>query len=82
MPTLKTKDLWQSAFLLAKGANLLDVVPHARGAGRTEVMFVFESGEVHDHLREFKSGQAVCNVTSLKASMCHLKEEMFRVIRG
>lgn len=80
-PTLETKDLWQSAFLLARGADLLDVVLHPSN-GKREVVFVFRGDQVHQHLREFKSGQAVCNITNLKASMNHLKDEMFRVING
>lgn len=80
-PTLETKDLWQSAFLLVKGADLLDVVPRPNN-GKREVVFIFKGDQVHEHLREFKSGQAVCNITNLKASMNHLKDEMFRVING
>lgn len=80
-PTLETKDLWQSAFLLVKGADLLDVVPRPNN-GKREVVFIFKGDQVYEHIREFKSGQAMCNITNLKASMNHLKDEMFRVIKG
>ena len=80
-PTLETKDLWQSAFLLVKGADLLDVVPRPNN-GKREVVFIFKGEQVYEHIREFKSGQAMCNITNLKASMNHLKDEMFRVING
>jgi len=77
---IKTKDLWQSAFLLAKGSHLQDLCVKTDGH-RQEVTFILSGENINRLKREFTSGQAVCRVGILKASMMHLKDEMFRVIR-
>lgn len=76
---LETKDLWQSAFMLAQGSSLADV--KARNNGKREVYFILTGGNIARLAREFRSGRATCNVASLRASMIHLKEEMYKVIR-
>lgn len=76
---LATKDLWQSAFMLAQGSSLDDV--QTRNNGRREVFFVLTGDNIARLAREFRSGRATCNVASLRASMIHLKEEMYKVIR-
>lgn len=76
---LETKDLWQSAFMLAQGSSLEDLRVDANG--RREVFFVFSGDNILSLAREFRSGRAVCNVASLRASMIHLKEEMYKIIR-
>lgn len=77
---IKTKDLWQSAFMLAKGGNLKDVTLY-RDNGKKEVMFIIGGDDIEELIREFRSGQATCSVARLRASMIHLKEEMYKVIR-
>ena len=77
---IKTKDLWQSAFMLSRGGRLQALRVKEDGQKR-EVIFVL-CGENINHLKqEFRSGQATCRVSSLKASMMHLKDEMFKAIR-
>jgi len=76
---LETKDLWQSAFMLAQGSSLSDV--NLRNNGKREVYFVLTGDNIARLAREFRSGRASCNVASLRASMIHLKEEMYKVIR-
>ena len=76
---LETKDLWQSAFMLARGSSLEDI--RTNGSGRREVYFILTGDNILSLAREFRSGRAVCNVSSLKASMIHLKEEMYKIIR-
>ena len=76
---LETKDLWQSAFMLAQGSSLEDI--RANGNGRREVYFILTGDNILSLAREFRSGRAICNVSSLKASMIHLKEEMYKIIR-
>jgi hypothetical protein len=76
---LETKDLWQSAFMLAQGSSLEDI--RVNGDSRKEVYFTLTGDNIIRLAREFRSGRAVCNVASLKASMIHLKEEMFKVMR-
>ncbi len=77
---IKTKDLWQSAFMLAKGSHLYDLRVKKDGH-RQEVTFILSGENINRLKREFTSGQAVCRVGILKASMMHLKDEMFRAIQ-
>ncbi len=77
---IKTKDLWQSAFMLARGSNLEDLRLHS-GNGKKEVMFIIGGDDTAELAQEFRSGQAICNVSRLRASMIHLKEEMYKVIK-
>lgn len=76
---VKTRDLWQSAYLLTRGGELTGV--EVGGNGSRVAVFIFAGPEVKELAREFQSGQAVCNVTRLRASMIHLKEVMFSRIR-
>jgi hypothetical protein len=77
---VETKDLWQTAYMLSEGSSLLDVHPGVSG-GR-EVYFVLEGDDVARLAQEFRSGRAMCNIAALRASMIHLKEEMFKVINS
>lgn len=79
---IKTKDLWQSAYLLAKGSNLQDVRINPNGNGKKEVNFTLSGDDVIELAKEFRSGQASCSVARLRASMIHLKEEMYKIIRA
>lgn len=78
---IKTKDLWQSAFVMAKGGELDGVQIDSNGGNKKEVIFILCGPDVVELSREFQSGQAVCNVARLRASMIHLKEMMFCKIR-
>lgn len=83
---IETKDLWQSAFMLAQGASLADVNARNNGSaslttgGKREVYFILTGDNIAALAREFRSGRATCNVASLRASMLHLKEEMYKII--
>ena len=76
---VETKDLWQSAYMLSEGSYLEDV--QTRGNGKKEVFFVLSGDDVCRLAREFRSGRAFCNIAALRASMIHLKEEMYKVIK-
>lgn len=78
---IETKDLWQSAYLLAKGSILEEIKLYANGRYRPEATFIIDGENTRIYLQEYRSGQAECKVSMLKASMEHLKEEMFRLIR-
>lgn len=78
---IKTKDLWQSAFVLAKGGELEEVQIDNNGGNKKEVVFILTGPDVTELSKEFCSGQAMCNVVRLRASMIHLKEMMFCKIR-
>lgn len=77
---IKTKDLWQSAFLLTKGSQLDGVELNGNGRKKKEVVFTFRGPDLIELQREFQSGQALCNVARLRASMIHLKELIFEQI--
>ncbi len=77
---IKTKDLWQSAFMLSRGIRLEDVSLNAGGRKR-EVYFILDGEEVDELSQEFKTGQALCRVTALRGSMAHLKEEIHKTIK-
>ena len=74
---LETKDLWQSAYMMAQGLPLEDI--QLRNNGRREVYFVFKGNDLCRLAREFRSGRANCNVNALRASMIHLKEEIYKI---
>lgn len=78
---IKTKDLWQSAFMLAKGSQLQDLRLNNDGR-KQEVVFIFSGENVNTLRQEFQSGQALCRVGILKASMMHLKDEMFKIMHN
>lgn len=73
---IKTKDLWQSAYVLAEGGKLTEVELVSR-AGKKEVIFVFRGEELGELVQSFQTGSALCNVLQLKASMNHLKDLIF-----
>ncbi len=74
---IETKDLWQSAYLLTEGGWLSRVKVNRRADGRREVVFELTGEGMEDLARRFISGQAVCNVTKLKAQVNHLKDVIF-----
>lgn len=76
---IKTKDLWQSAYVLSEGGELENVMLDRKG-GKKEVIFVFDGPEVEGLAKVFQSGQALCNVTRLRACMFHLKDLIFRQV--
>jgi len=80
---VKTKDLWQSAFMLACGCDLVDVELKTKEyqARKPEVFFTLSGVNAEELSVLFQSGQASCHVGILRGSMMHLKEEMYRIIR-
>lgn len=76
---IKTRDLWQSAYILAKGGRLIELRPNAASGGRF-VTFILDGENVFRLRSEFTSGQANCNVSQLRASMLHLKSEISRIL--
>ena len=79
---LRTKDLWLSCFCLSKGAELDEVKLDSNGNGKKEVVFIFTGSDIDQLKKEFASGQAICNVARLRASMIHLKEQMYQLLRS
>jgi hypothetical protein len=77
---IKTRDIWQSAYILSKGIRLEDIRPSDKSDKL--VTFVFKkTPEVYRLKREFMQGKAECNVSRLRASMLHLKQEVISIIR-
>lgn len=79
---IKTKDLWCSAFVMAKGGELDEIQVDRNGGNKKEVIFILCGPDVTELSREFRSGQALCSVVRLRASMIHLKEQMFARVRA
>ena len=74
---IETKDLWQSAYLLAEGGWLDGVTVRRRTDGKKEFVFRLTGQDVEDLARRFKDGDAVCNVRKLKTHVSHLKQVIF-----
>ena len=74
---IETKDLWQSAYVLAEGGWLEGVKVARKEGGRREITFRFRGNGVEDMIRDFQIGRAQCNVRKLKASFYHLKEVIY-----
>jgi hypothetical protein len=72
---VRTKDLWQAAFMLAQGCSLAYTQEKQSQAGEKEVIFVLLGDNVYRLAREFRSGRAVCNVAALRASIIYLEEK-------
>ena len=75
---IKTRDLWQSAYILAKGGRLRELRSDPNN-GRF-VTFILDGENIFRLRSEFTSGQASCNVAQLRASMLHLKSELSRIL--
>ncbi len=88
MMKIKTKDLWQTAFMLSKGSQLQDLRLSDSGeigestTKKQKIIFVLTGKNINHLKQEFQSGQAVCRVRILKSSLMHLKDEMFRVMHN
>ena len=74
---IETKDLWQSAYLLAEGGELCGVKIRQCPNGKKEVVFHLSGDGMEDMTRRFKDGEATCNVKKLKAHVSHLKQVIF-----
>ena len=78
---IESKDLWQSAYVLAEGGELEEIrIDRNNGNGKAAV-FILRGPDVDKLIREFRSGHALCDVARLRASMIHLKDLMFNRIR-
>ena len=80
---IESKDLWQSAYVLAKGGELEDVRVDGNNGGQGKMaIFILRGPDVKDLAKEFRTGHALCEVARLRASMIHLKDLMFETIRN
>jgi hypothetical protein len=75
--TIKTKDLWQSAYLLSEGGWLDSVQVERCSDGKKKVTFCLTGDGMDDLTQRFQDGEAVCNVKKLKANVSHLKQMIF-----
>lgn len=76
-----TKDLYEGAYLLARGGRV-EKIEVDRSRARPSVFFILAGEEVLAWEREFRSGQAMVEVRLFKASMMFLKDQMFSKLRG
>lgn len=75
---IKTVDLWFGAYVLTKGCKLERVIKE----NDQTVVFCFLDPHRRNLEQEFISGEAMVNLTSLKASMNHIKDVMFNTLRN
>ena len=76
--SLKTKDLFLSAFLLSRDIYL-ESIELEDGA---RVVFLFLDTSKLDELnREYREGKTICNVVKFRESLQYLKDEMFTLLR-
>ena len=73
---IQTRDLWESAFIMCEGGEI-DGIRKDFSRGRREVVFIISGTGLEDHLRDYKSGRAICNVVKFRACMNHLKDLLF-----
>lgn len=78
LSTLRTKDLFLSAYLLSCDI-CLQAVEIEEGS---RVVFLFlDTGKLDELSRQYREGKALCNVARFKESMQALKDEMFTLLR-
>ena len=78
LSSLKTKDLFLSAYLLSSDVSLQDIAIE----DSDRVVFSFlDTGKIDELNREYREGKAVCNVVKLRESLQYLKDQMFTLLR-
>lgn len=75
-----TNDLYCGAYLLSKGTRLAEIQVNY-SHGRQSCLFVFTGPKALELHQEFLSGTAIVNLRDFKASMIHLKDQMFSALR-
>lgn len=76
-----TNDLYCGAYILSKGGALEEIKVN-RNKIRPTVLFIFTGPDVFNLQKEFISGKANVNLKDFKASMIHLKDQMFSTLRN
>ena len=76
---LESKDLWQTAYLMAEGhwLNRIKIQMPPQGERKRDFLFVVDGFGVEDLARQFRDGDATCNVKKLRRHMNYLKDLMF-----
>lgn len=79
---LATSDLYESGYFLCGGARLAEVIPDRSGAS-PKIVFTFEGDYGLEEMRKsYWNGNATVNLAEYRRSLEHLKDIMFRHIRG
>ena len=69
---IKTKDLWQASYIIAKGGVLNNVFIRPNGYNRPEVFFIIRNENMQKLLEEYRTGQAECKLSMLKVRITPL----------
>ena len=78
---VETTDIYQSAYLMAKGINL-NSMNVLSGGKREKIVFILKGPKELGRLnRDFEQGKALINPVDLKKSILHLKDMMYDSIR-
>jgi hypothetical protein len=78
--TLEVTDLFRGAYLLASGGNLASV--RVRTNGRRIATFLITGNGLDRLDSDYRCGRALVNPVQLRESLNHLRDEMFRKLRG
>ena len=72
----RTHDLFYAAYLLSQGARLM--ATHVALDGSKRVAFEFQSQRMRELNEDYLSGDAMVNLRTLKSSLHHLKDLIFK----
>lgn len=82
MTRLETRDLYEGAWYLAKGATVDSVHAQANGCGRPKVTFILEGIDLEELRDAYRDGRAMAEVTRLRVAMNHLRDVLFDALRA
>ena len=74
-----TTDVFAGAFLMTRGARLVDVLVDRTGA-RKSATFVFEGERVLEAHEEYSRGQATAPVKAIRDGVTHLRGRLVRAL--
>jgi hypothetical protein len=77
--TVEVTDLFKGAFLLCKGADLVQV--RVRNNGRRIATFLITGKDLDRLDSDYRTGRALVNPVHLRESLNHLRDVMFEKLR-
>jgi len=78
--TVEVTDLFKGAFLLCKGADLVQV--RVRNNGRRIATFLITGPDLDRLDSDYRTGRALVNPVQLRESLNHLRDVMFKKLRA
>jgi hypothetical protein len=78
--TFEVTDLFKSAFFLCMGGNLSEV--RVRNNGRRIATFLITGSDLDRLDCDYRTGRALVNPLQLREALNHLRDVMFKELRG